>query len=955
MNFNHDSGVISSILTIDTTQAPPLGGSNSLQIVGTGGLALPAGTTAQRPAGVPAGTQRWNTTDAVMEFFDGTDWVRDQGGTVTSVAVVSANTALAVTNGTVTESGTITLTVHGELLSLSNIDPQADGPVVRQPDGSYIAREFIGTAPVIVTNGDGVAGNPTISVNAELTGLSLLDSVGFAYRTGAGTYTEKTLAVSGDLTLDHTGDVLTFGYDPSGNLAGLDGMVGTGVVVRTDATVGSETYAIRALEGTAGNVVVTNGDFVAGNAVVNLAEVTQASSGNFVKVTLDNFGRVTGNTAVTTADVTALVDSVYVNADGDTMTGNLAFGGTATVIGLTSPVNATDAATKGYVDSLISGLTWLPPVATVGTAVPGSGSEGERFLNTADNKIYTFTGGSWDAGVTPVDGNSLFDASSETGYVFSGTSWVQFTGTGQVTAGVGLSKDGNVLNVNLGAGIAQLPTDEVGVDIYAGSALFLTADGSTATTDTAAQLALRVGAGISQNDTDGIFIATGAIANAQLANNSFSIAGNTGNGSVALGGSLAVNGAGSISTAFDAGVVTVSVADASTTVKGVASFNANQFSVDTGAVSLAADLEDLLNVSVATKADGDLLFWNATSSKWEAVAQSAVAPDLAFNDLTDVTIATPASGDVVYFNGTAWVNGAAGATSGVQPYDAGLANLAGLATTGIVVSTAADTFATRALIAGTGVSITGDVTTGDLTIANTGVTSVELALPSIFTVTGSPVTTTGTLTATLNDVAANLVFAGPASGADATPTFRALVPADVGLNLYKENGVSQVAPQATGDNAIALGSAAKAERYGELAHAAGRFAVSGDAQSVELVLRGATTSDTATELFLNGADAQALLGDNTSWTFTVQVIGMREDSTAAAGYRFDGVILRGAAASSTAFIGTPSKNILGETSTAYDASVVADATTGALAVSVTGPAAANVRWVATIRATQVRV
>lgn len=59
------------------------------------------------------------------------------------------------------------------------------------------------------------------------------------------------------------------------------------------------------------------------------------------------------------------------------------------------------------------------------------------------------------------------------------------------------------------------------------------------------------------------------------------------------------------------------------------------------------------------------------------------------------------------------------------------------------------------------------------------VTSVGLALPSFITVTGSPVTTTGTLTGTLATETANTVFAGPTTGAPAQPTFRALVAADI--------------------------------------------------------------------------------------------------------------------------------------------------------------------------------
>lgn len=59
------------------------------------------------------------------------------------------------------------------------------------------------------------------------------------------------------------------------------------------------------------------------------------------------------------------------------------------------------------------------------------------------------------------------------------------------------------------------------------------------------------------------------------------------------------------------------------------------------------------------------------------------------------------------------------------------------------------------------------------------VTSVGLSAPSILSVAGSPVTSTGTLALSLATQAANLVFAGPTSGGDAAPTFRALVAADI--------------------------------------------------------------------------------------------------------------------------------------------------------------------------------
>ena len=69
--------------------------------------------------------------------------------------------------------------------------------------------------------------------------------------------------------------------------------------------------------------------------------------------------------------------------------------------------------------------------------------------------------------------------------------------------------------------------------------------------------------------------------------------------------------------------------------------------------------------------------------------------------------------------------------------------------------------------------------------AGTGtVTSVALSLPSIFTVSGSPVTSSGTLTGSLATQSANLVFAGPSSGSAAAPTFRSLVAADIPALSY---------------------------------------------------------------------------------------------------------------------------------------------------------------------------
>lgn len=59
-----------------------------------------------------------------------------------------------------------------------------------------------------------------------------------------------------------------------------------------------------------------------------------------------------------------------------------------------------------------------------------------------------------------------------------------------------------------------------------------------------------------------------------------------------------------------------------------------------------------------------------------------------------------------------------------------------------------------------------------------GVSSVGLSLPAIFTVSGSPVTTTGTLTGTFANQTQNLFFGSP-NGSTGAPSFRALASADI--------------------------------------------------------------------------------------------------------------------------------------------------------------------------------
>lgn len=97
---------------------------------------------------------------------------------------------------------------------------------------------------------------------------------------------------------------------------------------------------------------------------------------------------------------------------------------------------------------------------------------------------------------------------------------------------------------------------------------------------------------------------------------------------------------------------------------------------------------------------------------------------------------------------------------------------------------------------------------GSLTWASTGtgsVTSVALTVPDILSVSGSPITTSGTLAVSLTNQAAATVLAGPGTGGAATPAFRTLLASDIptigysGLNLSGSIVDSDIASGATID------------------------------------------------------------------------------------------------------------------------------------------------------------
>lgn len=126
------------------------------------------------------------------------------------------------------------------------------------------------TAPaagITITEG---AGSITFALGDDLSGLESIGTTGLSARTAANTWTTRTIVPPA------AGITVSNGDGVAGNptlalandLAALEGLSSTGIVCRTAAN----TYAERTITGTGGTITVTNGDGVSGNPTLDFSD-----------------------------------------------------------------------------------------------------------------------------------------------------------------------------------------------------------------------------------------------------------------------------------------------------------------------------------------------------------------------------------------------------------------------------------------------------------------------------------------------------------------------------------------------------------------------------------------------------------------------------------------------------------------------------------------------------------
>ena len=147
-----------------------------------------------------------------------------------------------------------------------------------------------------------------------------------------------------------------------------------------------------------------------------------------------------------------------------------------------------------------------------------------------------------------------------------------------------------------------------------------------------------------------------------------------------------------------------------------------------------------------------------------------------------------------------------------------------------------------------------------------------------------------------------------------------------------------------------------ASQHGQMAYASGTWELPGEAQASLYVLRAESFDTDWCELFLDGAAKRLTIPRYSVWAFHITVAGFAPMSVSgeAAAFSIRGAAKKKDPMTSVAFVGVPSKEVLGQDDATWDCQVATDAVNDALVIRVRGGSNRYVRWSSTVRTTEVK-
>jgi len=162
---------------------------------------------------------------------------------------------------------------------------------------------------------------------------------------------------------------------------------------------------------------------------------------------------------------------------------------------------------------------------------------------------------------------------------------------------------------------------------------------------------------------------------------------------------------------------------------------------------------------------------------------------------------------------------------------------------------------------------------------------------------------------------------------------------------------------ASGEASYAYGKQSLADKVGKYAYGAQLIATSGVTQAGMMVLIASTTDATPNVLRSNtnaaGTTNQVILPNNSAYFFSGTIIARQDaaSGTDMGAWEIKGAIRREGSAATTTLVKSTIDDF--NVPAGWAVALTADTTNGGLAITVTGSAATNIRWVATVSTSEV--